>query len=190
MEKAAAKVYGNYKLLDGGSTEEGLRDLTGCQTEYNQWGQDEEEEVDVDDMWEKIQEYDERGFLIVAGTPGFDSYSETGARPNSGGLTGGHAYSVIRAAEYEGHRLLNIRNPWGRTKEGQGSGEWTGDWSDQSELWDEVDGIKEELEPVFDQHDGNFWMAIEDFVTHFNDIGVCRVEPQFECRLKGKFLKV
>jgi len=40
---------------------------------------------------------------------------------------------VIRAAviaDEEGNdvKLLNIRNPWGKT-------EWNGDWGDSSELW-------------------------------------------------------
>jgi calpain-15 len=43
-------------------------------------------------------------------------------------LIPGHAYSVIAAKEVKGHKLLNIRNPWGGF-------EWDGDWSDQSPLW-------------------------------------------------------
>jgi len=32
LEKACAKFYGCYSLLNGGSTEESLRDLTSCPT--------------------------------------------------------------------------------------------------------------------------------------------------------------
>jgi len=48
------------------------------------------------------------------------------------GLVTGHAYAVISVMEVENDgetlNLLRIRNPWGK-------GEWTGDWSDKSELW-------------------------------------------------------
>jgi len=44
------------------------------------------------------------------------------------GLFGGHAYSVLRAVEYNGKRFVVIRNPWGRS-------EWTGPWSDGSKEW-------------------------------------------------------
>jgi len=44
------------------------------------------------------------------------------------GLVYGHAYAVLAANEVEGHKLVQVRNPWGRT-------EWTGDWSDNSQLW-------------------------------------------------------
>jgi hypothetical protein len=45
----------------------------------------------------------------------------------------GHAYTLLSAAEVldiNGNtvRLVKLRNPWG-------SGEWNGDWSDQSPLW-------------------------------------------------------
>ena len=40
----------------------------------------------------------------------------------------GTAHAVLAAKEVEGHKLVQVRNPWGRT-------EWTGDWSDNSQLW-------------------------------------------------------
>ena len=41
---------------------------------------------------------------------------------------GNHAYSVLRAVEYNGKRFVVVRNPWGKT-------EWTGRWSDGSKEW-------------------------------------------------------
>ncbi len=38
------------------------------------------------------------------------------------GIQEGHAYSVMRAVEIDGERLLLLKNPWGK-------GEWTGPWS-------------------------------------------------------------
>jgi hypothetical protein len=38
------------------------------------------------------------------------------------GIQEGHAYSVMRAVEMDGQRLLLLKNPWGK-------GEWTGPWS-------------------------------------------------------------
>ena len=48
------------------------------------------------------------------------------------GVISGHAYSLISIHEFK-HlgkevKLVKLRNPWG-------SGEWTGDWSDKSNLW-------------------------------------------------------
>ena len=50
------------------------------------------------------------------------------------GLFDGHAYSMLGAhlvTDKTGkhHRLVEIRNPWGNELE------WTGNWSDDSNLW-------------------------------------------------------
>ena len=38
------------------------------------------------------------------------------------GIYEGHAYSIMRAVEIDGQRLLLLKNPWGK-------GEWKGPWS-------------------------------------------------------------
>jgi hypothetical protein len=66
---------------------------------------------------------------MAGGTPGEEMWAETNNLPDEiRGLIPGHAYSVIAAKEANGHKLLNIRNPWGRF-------EWDGDWGDESPLW-------------------------------------------------------
>jgi len=57
------------------------------------------------------------------------------ANMKSVGLVDAHAYSLISAKEIKlqngrTQRLCLVRNPWGKR-------EWTGDWSDQSPLWDD-----------------------------------------------------
>lgn len=42
-----------------------------------------------------------------------------------------HAYSIIRAVEYNGKRFVKVRNPWGKF-------EWTGRWSDGSKEWNGI----------------------------------------------------
>jgi hypothetical protein len=44
------------------------------------------------------------------------------------GITGGHAYSVIRADEFNHKRFVVVRNPWAKS-------EWSGAWSDGSKEW-------------------------------------------------------
>lgn len=118
---------------------------------------------------------------MSGGTPGVDEYTESGKGPqNKGGLIPGHAYSIIQAKEYNGHRLLNIRNPWGNF-------EWDGDWSDNSPLWTEE--IIKALDVVFDEADGAFWMSFEDFVKQFVSLDVCRIASWDELRLRGRFIR-
>jgi hypothetical protein len=46
------------------------------------------------------------------------------------GVVQGHAYSILDVAEIDGNKLLQMRNPWGRS-------EWTGAWSDGSKDWNQ-----------------------------------------------------
>ena len=129
LEKAYAKLHGNYYTLRGGFANEGMIDLTGCPSSNFTFEKAKVKKMIEDGtFWNKLKHFDEMGFLISASTPGEDRWTETGGPNKQGGLVPGHAYSVIQVKEYEDNKLLNIRNPWG-------SFEWDGAWSDNHENW-------------------------------------------------------
>lgn len=72
-------------------------------------------------------------------------------------------------------RFVKVRNPWGR------SGDWKGDWSDESPKWDEhpevEQAMKDDESIGFDRliRDGTFWMVWEDYVRQFDTIYMCRL---------------
>ncbi|ELP86008.1 hypothetical protein EIN_234550 [Entamoeba invadens IP1] len=78
------------------------------------------------------------------------------------GLLTQHAYTLLGAYEVDGHKLLKIRNPWGKC-------EWTGKWSDEDSSWTQE--MKDELNVVV-ADDGIFYMEIGDFVHYFEIINV------------------
>lgn len=182
MEKAYAKLHGSYALLRGGWANEGMIDLTGCPgSRYTFADADVAEQVQSGAFFDLLLQFDQRGYLMSASTPGEDRWSDVGGRPQEDGqcvgLVPGHAYTVLQAKEPRpGIRLLCIRNPWG-------SFEWNGDWSDKSPLW--TPELREELQVVSDPEDGTFWMAFEDFVQHFDSMNVNRVRQWSEHRFKG-----
>jgi len=66
-----------------------------------------------------------------------------------------HGYTVLRPIQKgNGPRLLEIRNPMGKS-------EWTGDYSDYSDLW--TPELKEAY--GFDQvkNEGIFFMSLDDY---------------------------
>ena len=73
-------------------------------------------------LWHRLVKWDSNKHIICAGT------ASGGGKSSSRGIIHGHAYSVLQVQEVAGFRLLQLRNPWHQ-------GEWTGDWSDKSELW-------------------------------------------------------
>jgi hypothetical protein len=119
IEKAYAKFYGNYAYLAYGWTMHAMEDLTGgvCrQVLLN-------DVLDKDLLWEQIRGNTDRSKLYACGS------IEAPETTTSRGLVGGHAYSILRAGEYNGKRFLVIRNPWGNATE------WNGRWSDGSKEW-------------------------------------------------------
>lgn len=167
LEKAYAKMHCCYYSLRYGFTHHGMIDLTGCPTWNITFPQEKPDyetvEEEAERIWLKVVNADDAGYLISAETPGHDAATEGGGLDAPSGLVPGHAYSVISAKEGLGHKLLKIRNPWGKY-------EWDGDWSDNSPLWTKE--MRDEFEYYDNADDGTFWMCLEDFIMRFDSVNI------------------
>lgn len=168
LEKAWAKLHGCYERIESGMPYRALMDLLGAagkeyhlETEKHPDGL-----IAKDKFFSMLCKYDQAGYLMVAGTPGSDTFTkgDKSQIPMSG-LIPGHAYTLLSAHEANGVRLLRLRNPWG-------DHEWTGDWSDKSSLWTQAMKDAVTPKPSFDANDGEFWMCYRDFLSHFSSVGV------------------
>jgi calpain len=154
MEKAFAKLHGSYGSLIGGNTNEGFVDLTG--------GFSETFEVRKDDksLWKIISNSINQRWLLGCACTG-------GAKDTGMGILTGHAYTILRALKFQGEKLIQFRNPWGRK-------EWTGKWGDyDTARW--TKGARKELSKPKSADDGTFWMSFVDFIKQFNKLYVCRL---------------
>ncbi|KAF1927046.1 cysteine proteinase [Didymella exigua CBS 183.55] len=131
LEKAYAKVDGDYDAISGSISGKAVEDLTGGVTSKILT----DRVLSKERLWKELTEVN-KDFPFWASSPG--SYgSEYDARR---GLALSYAYSVIKAVEEESedgkikHRLVLIRNPWGK-RASAAMGEWTGPWSDGSAEW-------------------------------------------------------
>lgn len=159
IEKAFAKKYGSYEIIEGGLVDKCLAELTNGvpETYYTA------EEDNVQDLWNRtLKLYKEKHFL-GAGSP---NHPNGDSETSGTGIVQGHAYSILKLIEADGHKLIQIRNPWGR-------GEWTGDWGDDSELW--TTRMMNLCNYEDTAEDGVFWMDFNDYVEEFTEIYVCRV---------------
>ncbi|KAJ1300138.1 hypothetical protein OPQ81_011891 [Rhizoctonia solani] len=151
IEKAYAKLHGDYAAIDGGLAADAIEDLTGgVSTIFHL-----HDILDVDEFWtdELMKVNEDRLFgCYIYKMPGGDD------EITINGLFAGHAYSVISALEVNNKRFLRIRNPWGKT-------EWTGAWSDGSKEWTpEWLALLPELKHKFG-NDGEFLMEYTDFLN-------------------------
>ncbi|CAE6461055.1 hypothetical protein ACGC1H_003099 [Rhizoctonia solani] len=145
LEKAYAKLHGDYQALDGGWDSEAIEGMTGGISNIIHV----KDILDTDRFWEEqlLNANKDRLFGCVIG----DSRGEVS------GLVTWHAYAVLEALEVNGRRFVRVRNPWGKS-------EWNGPWSDGSKEW-----TKEWLNRLDELHhkfgdDGEFLMEYKDFL--------------------------
>jgi len=147
LEKAMAKLFGDYSSLDGNWMSVAFKAFTGANAaEYGT--------QDTDDLFQFLYQSDQKNHLMAAGT-----------QQDWNGLVGGHAYSLLQVVSIDNFQLLMMRNPWGQV-------EWQGAWSDGDAMWDQNPDVKQQLRPVF-QDDGIFWMCFDDFCRGFPVVTVC-----------------
>ncbi|KAF5930090.1 hypothetical protein HYC85_030963 [Camellia sinensis] len=147
LEKAYAKLHGSFEALEGGLVQDALVDLTGgAGEEIDMRSAQAQIDLASGRLWSQLLRFKQEGFLLGAGSP-------------SG--------SDVR--EVDGHKLVQIRNPWANEVE------WNGPWSDSSPEW--TDRMRHKLKHVPQAKDGIFWMSWQDFQIHFRSIYVCRVYP-------------
>ncbi|KAB8290791.1 hypothetical protein EYC80_008428 [Monilinia laxa] len=147
LEKAYAKAHGDYAAIEGGFTGEGLEDLTGgVTTEIFST-----DILDKEYFWKEELMKVNKDFLFGCAAGIF------WGRGYRKGIYEGHAYSILRAVEIDGQRLVLLRNPWGE-------GEWKGAWSDGSKEW--TPEWMKKLEHTFGD-DGSFWMSYNDLLKKY-----------------------
>ncbi|KAK4171194.1 putative calpain [Triangularia setosa] len=159
LEKAYAKVHGDYDAIWGGWVGEGVEDLTGGVNSELAL----EDVLSKENLWKELA--NANGNFVF----GLDILDRNGSNKN--GLANAHAYSLLAAVEEVGEdgkvvRLVKIRNPWGE-RGGDGMGEWTGPWSDGSKEWTPYWLTK--LDYRFED-DGVFWMTYSDMLHTFTNL--------------------
>ena len=123
LEKAWAKVKGNYEASEGGFTPNGIRSITGAPV-FIYMTQDITDQSQAFDLLTAANDID---YPMQAGTWGSDDSQRTTC-----GIASAHAYSILETflLNYNGEqiKMLLMRNPWGETY-------YSGPWSSDDSRW-------------------------------------------------------
>ncbi|PVF93386.1 cysteine proteinase [Serendipita vermifera] len=158
IEKAFAKFYGNFAYINGGHAREAVEDITGGTSTVFIL----KDYLNKAKLWEELARKESRDKLYAV------SFLQASKDKTTHGLLTKHAYSVLRAAEYNGKKFVVIRNPWGNT-------EWKGAWSDGSKEWTkEWLPALDVLEHTFGD-DGQFVMEFSDFLKQWRYLDCARL---------------
>ncbi|KAJ6580695.1 hypothetical protein B0H19DRAFT_1112126, partial [Mycena capillaripes] len=159
IEKAFAKLHGDYSAISGGFSCEAIEDLTGGVSTFIPT----KDILDPDVFWKEELLLAAKDRLFACGFDSLDGTRSGNEDITVNGLIGGHAYSVLRAVEFKDKRFVVIRNPWGDS-------EWTGPWSDGAKEWTEewLPALRE-LQHSFGD-DGEFVMEYSDFLDNWEHV--------------------
>eukprot|EP00354_Favella_ehrenbergii_P003146 CAMPEP_0170456898 /NCGR_PEP_ID=MMETSP0123-20130129/4373_1 /TAXON_ID=182087 /ORGANISM="Favella ehrenbergii, Strain Fehren 1" /LENGTH=251 /DNA_ID=CAMNT_0010720517 /DNA_START=217 /DNA_END=971 /DNA_ORIENTATION=- len=143
LEKAFAKVRGNYLHISGGKASSGVRYMRGGpvterETTY----------MTPDQIWDFISSHLANGDLLTAGTKhGKDTHTD------DWGIVKGHAYTIAGVKVLsDGTKLIRARNPWGKDS-------YMGDFGATSELW--TDSFADEVPDAKNADDGYIYLPIK-----------------------------
>jgi hypothetical protein len=106
--------------------------------------------------------------MVVSSQQGSD------ANVSTSGIVFGHAYTVLNAVElnFNGniYRLVQLRNPWGKT-------ESKTSWCDTDPRWNQVSPqVKKQIGYTNDTNDGTFFQEYDDFIQNFRMLTVAEVD--------------
>ncbi|ORY63397.1 uncharacterized protein BCR38DRAFT_344294 [Pseudomassariella vexata] len=175
VEKAYAKVHGDFASLTGGWTGEGVEDLSGGVTTELLAS----DILDLDGFWENELCKVNKEFLFGCSTGLLD-----GGYGERRGIREGHAYVVMDVRTLKnGERLVKLRNPWGKLKKGI----WEGAWSDGSKEW--TNDVKDELGHTFGS-DSVFWIRYEDMIRKYQHFDRTRLFRESDWRCCQRWIGV
>lgn len=167
LEKAYAKLMGNYAQLIGGYTDRGVNALTG----FPSYTIMIESETDIS-LWDKLTGHDSESDIMTASS----NYNAAGhSSSDDNGIAYSHAYTLLGAYEidlktpvvdkvgvsHSTQKLIKMRNPW--SSEGYKSS-----WSDDDTAWDNVEAAEQtRIGKSSSKYDGVFFMDITSFKQSF-----------------------
>ncbi|CAL8284870.1 unnamed protein product [Lota lota] len=143
------RVCGSHADMNAGTPAEALVDFTGGVHICYQL------DSPLPNLWKTMYRAAQSKSLMGCGTPQGVKLNLT----KSNGLVQGHAYSVTGVKQVISNvqpiQVVRLFNPWG-------NGEWIGDWSDRSLLWQTI-SAEDHVMCLDVADDGEFWMAMGDF---------------------------
>ena len=180
FEKAYAKAFKTYDVLNGLVVNDFLVDLTGGWARSTQFTNNKETGMDEPRkkaLFEEIVKALGQKYLIgcmkyddTKLEEDFDSdKSDDGAEDEA--IAPNCMHNILDAQEDNGVRLIYLVNYWPK-------GKWTGSYSVEDETWEANKALAERLNYQVSQSDGTFWMSFDDWVSHFNRIYYCRIFPE------------
>ena len=180
LEKAVAKLLGNYYRIQSLTLVDSLLLLTGCPTFcYPIENENYNDNEYKSDMLKKIKTFViDKKYLVMAINNHLAEEEEQ--NENVKGLTiPGLGYSILDILSIDKHIFLKLRKVW------FDQNEQNIDKNVQA-YHEQYNSIIPELENEITE--GKMFLSLEDFLKEFNELAICYVKSWEEIRLRGEFI--
>ena len=160
LEKAWAKINGNYDNCLSGWPCDIFRAFTGFCCEVLQHDDEDSERV-----FNIIKKAKEKNAVICSSTRSDEEINDVG-------LIGGTSYTLLGVEEVEDDKnrkvcLIKMRNDLGNS-------DWNGDWNEKSLYWN--DHIKKQIpNERLELKEGEFFISLKDFLKYFSRTDICHI---------------
>ena len=181
FEKAYAKIFRTYTVLEMKGIMDFLVDFTGGWSKLTEFSNNKDVGFDENkkkSLFEEIQRA-----LEIKSLVGCMKYDKTKEKEDldddkndeegveDEAIVPNCMYNILDAREDNGIKLIYLVNYWPK-------GKWTSSYSVEDETWEANKALAERLNYQVSQSDGTFWMSFDDWLTYFNRIYYCRIFPE------------
>lgn len=171
VEKAYAKLFGSFTSLNGGNSHAALfRLIGGWPFAFYFKDTDTRELIENGKLFSRMHRWSREGYPMCCGSLESESATPSDQKKNEFNIRFDHAYAILRVVKHHDHKLIYLRNTYGKS-------EWSGRWGINSNVW-KANDRKHSSKSLFEklkynnEDDGNFWISFNDFVKNFSSLFV------------------
>ncbi|CDW73061.1 calpain family cysteine protease containing protein [Stylonychia lemnae] len=170
LEKAWAKLNGNYERIGGGFGQEPVSFLTNSPSRFYKVAG-----LSLDALWNLVDDSDTNEFLMTVSTaPGSDKDKCIFNLPCGHLFTLLDAQNLISKNGTKVIRMYKFRNPWKKDNS------FTGNWKDSSPIWNANGETYDKQVNLTIADDGIMWVEESEFVKAFNQLEVSHYQKNWE----------
>ena len=179
FEKAYAKLFGTYRVLNNTLLKDFLVDFTGGWSKMIKVPKPSViEEKTKKFFFDEITRCMSQNYLIgcmkLDDTKIIEELNESLSEKDDAEeeqITTNSMYTILNIEEYDNIKLIYLCNHWDK-------GKFSRSYGPDDEIWESNKKLKEKLNYTVSTTDGTFWMSFDEFITTFNTIYYCRIFPE------------
>ena len=179
FEKAYAKLFGTYRVLNNTLLKDFLVDFTGGWSKMIKVPkpsviEEKTKKFFFDEIMRCMSQHYLIGCMKLDDGKIIEELNESVSEKDDAEeeqIITNSIYTILNIEEYDNIKLIYLCNHWDK-------GKFSRSYGPDDEIWESNKKLKEKLNYTVSTTDGTFWMSFDEFITTFNTIYYCRIFPE------------